>query len=99
MKRERIYYIYIMTNKNNNVLYTGVTRHLEGRVRQHKNKEVEGFTSRYNVNKLVYYEEYDNVYDAITREKQIKGGPRKKKIELIENNNKAWQDLSEKWYE
>lgn len=97
MKRERRYYVYILTNKNNNVLYTGVTRHLEGRVRQHKNKEIEGFTNQYNVNKLVYFEEYEYVYDAIAREKQIKGWLRKKKITLIVKNNPKWQDLSKDW--
>src|SRR3989344_5250113 len=93
------YYVYIMTNKGNTVLYTGVTNSLEGRVRQHKKKLVKGFTSKYNINKLVYYEEYDYIEDAIAREKQIKAGSRKKKIELIESMNKEWEDLSEHWYD
>ena len=91
------YYVYIMTNKGNSVLYTGVTNNLERRVYEHKNKVVDGFTGRYNINKLVYFEEYNNINDAIAREKQIKGGSRKKKIELIEKDNPKWRDLSEDW--
>ncbi|MFH1632064.1 MAG: GIY-YIG nuclease family protein [bacterium] len=90
----RSYHVYIMTNYTNTTLYTGMTGNLAARVYQHKNKEVPGFTSRYNINKLVYIEEYDNPYDAITREKQIKAGSRKKKIELIECDNPDWEDLS-----
>ena len=85
-----------MTNQRNTVLYTG-TGNLEQRIYQHKNKIVPGFTSRYNVDKLVYHEEYDNPYDAINREKQIKAGSRKKKIELIEKQNPNWDDLSKDW--
>lgn len=96
--RDRQYYIYIMTNKRNTVLYTGVTNSLEGRVYQHKNKSIEGFTSKYNINKLVYYEEFDYIEDAIYREKQIKAGSRQKKIELIERENKYWRDLSDGWF-
>lgn len=98
MRNGRKYYVYIMTNKRNTVLYTGVTNNLFERVFQHKNKLVEGFTKKYNINKLVYYEEFDNAYDAISREKQIKGGSRKKKIDLIESMNKEWKDLSDGWY-
>ncbi len=87
------YYVYIMTNKNYNVLYTGVTGDLLERVRQHKSQQVEGFTKRYNVTKLVYFEVYDDPASAILREKQIKGGSRKKKIDLIESMNKDWKDL------
>lgn len=86
-----------MTNKINPVLYTGVTNGLRERVYQHKNKLVDGFTKKYNINKLIYYEEFDNPYDAIAREKQIKAGSRKKKIELIEKENKEWKDLSQDW--
>ena len=88
------YYVYIMTNKRKNVLYVGVTSHLEGRVRQHKCGEIKGFTSRYKVSQLVYYEEFDYIYDAIAREKQIKAGSRKKKIALINKLNPAWKDLT-----
>jgi putative endonuclease len=87
------YYVYIMTNKRNTVLYTGVTSNLARRVFEHKNKLIEGFTKRYNVNKLVYYEIFDDVDYALTREKQIKAGSRKKKLSLIENANKEWKDL------
>jgi len=86
-----------MTNKGNTTLYVGVTRGLEGRVRQHKNKEVEGFTKRYNLTKLVYFEEFAYINDAITREKQIKAGSRQKKLNLINKMNPKWRDLSEDW--
>ena len=87
--------VYIMTNKKNTVLYTGVTGNLERRVFEHKKKIVKGFTSKYKVNKLVYYEVTEDVFSAINREKQIKGGSRKKKIELINSMNKKWEDLAE----
>ena len=90
------YYIYIMTNKLNSVLYTGVTDDLEKRVYEHKSKLLEGFTKKYNVNKLVYYEVFDDINTAITREKQIKAGNRQKKIDLIESMNPAWKDLYNK---
>ena len=84
-----------MTNKNNSVLYTGVTSDLKKRVYEHKEKLIEGFTKRYNINKLVYYEVTTDLYSAISREKQIKGGSRKKKINLIESINTDWNDLNE----
>lgn len=87
------YYIYIAANKNNTVLYTGVTNDLKRRVYEHKEKVVPGFTSRYNIKKLVYYEAAEDVNSAIAREKQIKGGSRKKKLELIHNLNPGWEDL------
>ncbi len=87
------YAVYIMTNKYNNVLYTGVTNELKRRVYQHKEKLVEGFTKRYNVNKLVYYEVTSDINSAISREKQLKGGSRKKKIDLINGLNPEWKDL------
>ncbi|MFC2149116.1 GIY-YIG nuclease family protein [Candidatus Auribacterota bacterium] len=90
---EMQYYVYILTNKNNSVLYTGVTSDLVKRIYEHKSKVVEGFTEKYNVEKLVYYEIYDDVNDAIAREKQIKAGSRQKKIDLINNINKQWCDL------
>ena len=85
-----------MTNKNNTVLYTGVTSDLKRRVYEHKRKFVKSFTSKYNVDKLVYYEAFDDIYNAITREKQIKAGSRQKKIDLINNTNESWADLYEK---
>ncbi len=90
---EKIYCVYIMTNKNNTVLYTGVTNNLRRRVYVHKEKKVEGFTKKYNVIKLVYYEVFRDVKNAISREKRIKGGSRAKKIELINGMNAGWRDL------
>jgi putative endonuclease len=87
------YFVYIMTNKSK-TLYTGVTNNLVRRVYEHKNKLIEGFTKKYNINKLVYFELFDNPDDAIKREKQIKGWLRKKKIDLIESMNPEWKDLS-----
>jgi len=83
-----------MSNKNNTVIYTGVTSDLKKRVYEHKAKLVAGFTRKYNINKLVYYEMFDDVYYAISREKQIKGGSKQKKIDLINDMNKEWKDLS-----
>lgn len=82
-----------MTNKNNAVLYTGVTNDLKRRVYEHKNKLLDGFTKKYNVDKLVFYEVYDDINNAIAREKQIKSGSRVKKIKLIEEMNSGWKDL------
>ncbi len=86
-------YVYIMTNKTNTVLYTGVTSDLRRRVWQHREKLVEGFTKRYNAVKLVYYEACPDMLSAITREKQLKGGSRQKKVDLIEGLNPEWLDL------
>ena len=88
-----LFFVYIMTNKYNTVLYTGITNNLKKRVYKHKQKIVKGFTNKYNIDKLVYYEVFENVYSAISREKQIKAGPRKKKIRLIDSFNKEWKDL------
>jgi putative endonuclease len=88
-------YIYILTNRTNTVIYTGVTSGLQKRVYEHKQGLVEGFTSKYNVHKLVYYEVFDSIVDAIIREKQIKGGSRKKKVDLIKNFNPEFKDLYE----
>jgi len=85
---------YMMTNKLNTVIYAGVTGDLAKRAYEHKNKLVKGFTSKYNITKLVYYEIYNNIIDAISREKQIKGGSRKKKIDLIKKENSEFKDLS-----
>ncbi len=92
------YYVYILANWNNRVLYVGMTGNLERRVYEHKNKLIDGFTSRYNVNKLVYYEEGSCVTDVIAREKQLKGLTRAKKNRLVEAVNPMWRDLSEGWY-
>lgn len=87
------YYVYIITNKSQ-TLYVGMTNNLERRMYEHKNKLIPGFTSKYNLNRLVYYEQTANVLSAIAREKQLKGWLRKKKIELIESHNPEWSDLS-----
>ena len=98
MKRELRPCIYIMTNKYNKVLYTGVTSKLLRRITEHKEKVVEGFTSKYNITKLVYYEEYATMEEAIAREKQIKGGSRQKKIDLIKSKNPEWKDLYDEFF-
>ena len=85
-----------MTNKNNAVLYTGVTNDLNRRVFEHKNKLLEGFTKKYNADKLVFFEVYDDINNVIAREKQIKSGSRSKKITLIEEMNSGWKDLFNK---
>ena len=88
-------YVYILANKHNTVLDTGLTRDLKRRIYEHKQKFVKSFTSKYNVDKLVYYEVFDDIYNAITREKQIKAGSRQKKIDLINSMNPTWKDLYE----
>lgn len=90
MKR---YYVYIMTNKNHTVLYTGVTGSIEARMFQHRSKEKDSFTKKYNVIKLVFVEEFGSPTEAITAEKKIKGWTRKKKVILIDQHNPEWKDL------
>jgi putative endonuclease len=92
------YYVYILTNKSK-TLYIGVTNNLERRIYEHKQKLIPGFTQKYNLNRLVYYEETLRVEDAIAREKQLKGWLRVKKIALIESANPEWHDLSNDWYD
>ena len=94
----RQYYVYSMTNKSH-TLYTGVTNNLERRVYEHKDKQIEGFSKKYNITRLVYYEVFNDIRDAVAREKQIKGWLRSKKIALIESMNPKWKDLSEDWDE
>jgi putative endonuclease len=89
------YYVYILSNKWNTVLYVGVTGDLIKRVWQHKQKLVEGFSKKYNLDKLVFYEIYEDPLEAIKREKQFKAGSRKKKIEAIKKMNSEWKDLYE----
>ena len=89
------YYVYIMTNKRNTVLYTGVTNDLRRRVYEHREKLVAGFTRKYNIIKLVYYEIFQDPENAIIREKHLKAGSRQKKIDLINQMNKEWRDLYE----
>ena len=90
---EKLYFVYILTNPWHTVLYTGITSDLKGRVYQHREKLLPGFTARYNVSKLVYYELFSDPISAITREKQIKAGSRQKKIDLINSMNPAWRDI------
>ncbi len=94
---EKIPCVYMMTNKNNTVIYTGVTSNLLKRVYQHKTKYYKGFTARYNCDRLAYFEIHHTMSTAIAREKQLKAGSRKKKVELIETENPDWKDLSEGW--
>src|SRR3989339_2118357 len=91
--RIHVYYVYILTNTHHNVLYTGVTNDLERRCYEHKQKKIKGFTQKYNVDKLIYFEKFDFIDLAIAREKQIKGYSRIKKINLIGQFNKEWKDL------
>ena len=91
--QHRCYYVYILTNYDKTVLYTGVTNDLTRRVWEHREKMHEGFTKRYGVNNLVYYEVFDDASNAIAREKQIKAGSRKKKLDLINSMNPEWRDL------
>ncbi len=94
MSKNKHYYVYILTNKSNHVLYIGVTNNLNRRMFEHKNKLVEGFTKKYNLLKLVYYEETDEVESAINREKQLKNWHREWKINFINQFNPEWKDLS-----
>ena len=94
MKKEYIYYVYILTNKTNKTLYIGVTNSLYSRILQHKLKiNKKSFTAKYNTDKLVYYEEYQNIQDAIAIEKQLKKWNREWKIELIKKDNPTWRDF------
>ena len=91
------YYTYILTNWNDKVMYIGMTNNLERRLYEHRHHPADGFTSQYNVNKLVYYESTTDVNAAIAREKQLKGWRREKKNALVETTNPTWQDLSKDW--
>jgi putative endonuclease len=86
-------YVYILSNINNRVLYVGVTSDVVKRIYEHKNHLVAGFTAKYNVNKLVYYEVFEDINEAIKREKQLKAGSREKKLKLIESKNPSFEDL------
>jgi putative endonuclease len=92
------YYIYILSNWNNKVIYVGMTNDLERRVWGHKNKTIEGFSKKYNLNKLVYYEYTNDINAAISREKEIKKWRREKKNKLIESINSEWKDLADKLF-
>jgi putative endonuclease len=94
----RRYFVYLMANESR-MTYTGMTNSLQARVYQHKAKQIDGFTKRYNLTKLVHFEETDDVTAAIKREKEIKGWTRAKKTTLIEKDNPRWEDLASEWYE
>ena len=94
----RQYAVYILTNKNKTVLYTGVTNSLERRIWEHKNAEIPGFTKKYNCERLVHFELYERIDQAIAREKQIKGWIRAKKNALINERNPEWSDLAAEWF-
>src|SRR5687768_12434284 len=96
--RERQYCVYMMANDHNTVLYTGVTNDLQRRVLEHKEGKGGAFTKKYNLTKLVYFEYGDDVNAAIAREKQIKAGPRERKIELINTMNAEWKDLFDEYF-
>lgn len=91
-------YVYILASKKNGTIYTGVTNNIERRVYEHKQKLIDGFTAKYDVDKLVYVEAFQDAQAAIQREKQIKGWKREKKITLIESINPEWNDLSDSWH-
>jgi len=99
MDADHSYYVYLLASGNNRVLYTGVTNNLKRRLYEHKHGLVEGFTKKYRVHKLVYFEETNDVNAAIAREKEIKGWLREKKNTLVEKDNSGWNDLSEGWFE
>lgn len=90
-----MYYVYILTNKTDSVMYVGVTNDLERRIYEHKSRLIDGFTKRYHVDKLVYFEEYSDANNAISREKQIKGYSRSKKNELVKKQNPDFKDFSQ----
>ncbi len=92
------YYVYILASKKNGTLYTGVTNNLERRIYEHKNNMIKGFTQKYKVHKLVYFEETNDINEALLLEKRIKKWYRTWKIELIEKENPEWIDLAEKWF-
>ena len=95
---DKTYYVYLLTNWNNKVMYIGVTNNLERRIYEHKNKLIKGFTEKYNVNKLVHYEQTSDITAAITREKELKHWRREKKNMLVGSTNKEWRDLTKKWH-
>ncbi len=99
LSMSQIYYVYIMTNYKTTVLYVGVTNNIWARMHEHKQKQSPlSFTARYSINKLVYYEEFDDINQAIDREKQLKGGSRSQKVSLIVSHNPSFEDLAADWF-
>ena len=98
MPKERRYYVYLLTNWNHTVIYVGVTNDLQRRIYEHKQKIIKGFTQKYNITQLVYFEETSDVHAAIAREKEIKKWRREKKNKLVISMNPEWGDLSKEWY-
>ena len=96
LDNEKHGFVYMLMNIGNTVIYIGVTNNLPKRIFEHKQKMIEGFSKKYNLTKLVYFEQFDQIKNAIAREKQIKAGPRKKKIDLIKTLNPTFEDLYEK---
>ncbi|MDC0000343.1 GIY-YIG nuclease family protein [Porticoccaceae bacterium] len=90
---EKQYYVYILTNQSNKVMYIGSSSNLEARIYQHKQKSIPGFTAKYNVNKLVYFEVTNDPYSAVTRERELKGWVRARKNQLVETTNPGWEEL------
>ena len=99
LKTDHQYYVYIITNKKEGVLYIGVTNDLERRMFEHKHKLVKGFSEKYNLNKLIYLERYQYINDAIKREKNLKKWKREWKIKLIIEENPNWEDISKNWFD
>lgn len=97
IKNVHQYYVYILTNKKNGTLYIGLTNNLERRINEHKNKLIDGFTKKYNLGRLVYFEVHPHINDAILREKRLKKWKRQWKIDLIEKENPNWADLASEW--
>ena len=97
-QRKMMYYVYILTNKTDAVMYIGVTNDLRRRLYEHKKEQIEGFTKKYHVHKLVYFEEFSDVNYAIAREKQLKGWTRDKKSSLVESKNPNWNDWGENYF-
>ena len=93
-----MFYVYILTNSTNKVMYIGVTNNLQRRLYEHKNELVDGFTKKYHIHKLVYYEDFNDTNSAIFREKELKGLLRRRKNELVETMNPSWEDLTDKLF-
>ena len=93
-----MYFVYLLTNWDDSVLYIGVTSNLPRRLYEHRNGLADGFTKKYNVHKLVYFEQTNDVYSALSREKQLKKWSRKKKNDLVQSTNPTWRDLSKDWH-